>query len=324
MWSLPVTIPDNPLRYVLAYLLELGRERVALVDTGWPADVSWRELCAGLEATGHAIDHVETVLLTHAHHDHHGLSARVREASGARIGMHPAEAAVVRRIAAMSSAGGGNQSAWLLERGSPPDEAERLEVSMRGMGRHFRDRLATPDVLVGDGDRPLKERPDLRAVWTPGHTDGHLCFLLEDERLLLSGDHLLPRITPHVSRAPGLEGNDPIGSYLVSLAASGGLVADEVLPAHEYRFEGLQCRVDAMVQHHEHRLAEIESAVREQPGGSTWDVARTITWSRGWEDIDGLMRQTAVSETYTHLLHLVAQGRIRSCGDDRDAWVLSD
>jgi glyoxylase-like metal-dependent hydrolase (beta-lactamase superfamily II) len=94
IWSVPTPFPHSPLRYVLAYLVETERGPV-LVDTGWPSGEAWDGLVAGVAATGHQITDVAAVLVTHFHADHFGLAHRVREASGAWVGMHPADAAIL-------------------------------------------------------------------------------------------------------------------------------------------------------------------------------------------------------------------------------------
>ncbi len=94
----------------------------------------------------------------------------------------------------------------------------------------------------------------LRAVWTPGHTPGHLCFHDETHDLLLTGDHVLPRITPNVSSYDMT--SNPLDDYLASLAKLRGIQPREVLPAHEYRFTGLDSRLDDLAEHHRERLAE--------------------------------------------------------------------
>ena len=91
IWSIPVPIPNNPLRYVLVYALELD-SGVALVDAGWPTDDAWEALNAGLVEAGGSIGDVRAVVVTHLHPDHYGLAGRVREASGAWVGLHPADA----------------------------------------------------------------------------------------------------------------------------------------------------------------------------------------------------------------------------------------
>lgn len=87
---MPVTIPASPLRYTLAYLIH-SDDAVIAVDPGWDSDAGWQDLLAGLAAAGISPDRVTGVVVTHVHPDHHGLSARLREASGAWIAMHAAE-----------------------------------------------------------------------------------------------------------------------------------------------------------------------------------------------------------------------------------------
>lgn len=317
-WSVPVPIPDNPLRYTLVYVVEQARG-VALIDTGWATEQAWQHLVDGLRDTGHAIDEVRTVLVTHAHPDHLGLAGRIRERSGAAIAMHPAEAGHLRRGRGRGSdEPDGALAGWLEARGVPRAVRTELIAQLGSMRGTFLA-LARPDLLVEDADYPLGRAAAIRAVWTPGHTPGHLCFVDEQLDLLFSGDHVLPRISPNISLAPGQEG-DPLGDFLDSLSTMDKYGTAEVLPAHEYRFSGLIERRDALLAHHRARLAEAEELIRQRPAASTWEVAGGLHWSRPWRDLAGIVRHSALGEAYTHLLHLAAQGRVTNRGGDVDAW----
>src|SRR5262249_56572021 len=68
LWSIPVPIPRNPLRYVSAYAFGAGPGLV-LIDSGWGSEQSWRSLLAGLGAIGAGVGDVRGVLLTHMHYD---------------------------------------------------------------------------------------------------------------------------------------------------------------------------------------------------------------------------------------------------------------
>src|ERR1700719_2356772 len=94
LWSIPVPWPGSSLRYTLSYLVS-GRGGPALIDTGWPTDEGWDTLAERVAQTGHDLTEIRYVLVTHAHADHLGLAGRVREASGALVGMHPAESATL-------------------------------------------------------------------------------------------------------------------------------------------------------------------------------------------------------------------------------------
>ncbi len=319
LWSIPVPWPGSGLRYTLAYLVS-GRNGLALIDTGWPTEQAWTALCDSIRQAGHDITDLKYMLVTHGHSDHLGLAARVREASGALVGMHPAEKATLRRSEPREPQLGRVQLAdWLRSRGAPEDQADQVAAMMTGAVRVHRE-LARPDFDVEHGSLPLGAGTALRAVWTPGHTPGHLCFYDERQDVLLTGDHVLPRITPHIGLPPGSEG-DPLGDYQDSLRALARYNPAEVLPAHEYRFADLGARLEMLLRHHRTRLAEIEHAVAADPGLSTWDASAVLTWSRGWDQTLGGARQSAVSETWAHLLHLQNHQRVINRGRDRDSWV---
>ncbi len=146
----------------------------------------------------------------------------------------------------------------------------------------------------------------LRAVWTPGHTPGHLCFHDETHDVLLTGDHVLPRITPNVSSYDMT--SNPLRDYLGSLDKLRGLQPAEVLPAHEYRFTDLDSRLEFLAEHHRERLAETEDLLvtAGQAGLSAWQVATGVTWSRAWSDLVSFQRQAAVGEVLSHLRYLQA------------------
>lgn len=319
LWSVPVPIPINPLRYVLVYVLELA-DGVAIVDAGWNTEEAYHALVAGLGVAGYAITDVKAVLVTHIHPDHYGLAGRVREESGAWIGLHPADADLVheRYDEAAVEALIARERTLLARCGVPEPTLDELAGASR-MIRHMVE-MAKPDRLIDDGDRLGLPGWDLRAVWTPGHSPGHLCFVSPSRRLLFSGDHVLARITPIVAVHPQSAPN-PLADYLDALAAVRDLEVEEVLPAHEYRFLELAARVDHVMAHHRERLAEIERVIAGAGGAACWDVATRLTWSRPWESIPPFMRRAATNETLAHLVWLEARGRTRRVPGEPDLWL---
>src|SRR3954468_16140175 len=80
LWSVPVPLPNNSLRYVFVYVFETDRGPY-IVDAGWNTDDAYAALDAGLTTAGFGMAEVQGVLVTHIHPDHYGLAGRVREAS---------------------------------------------------------------------------------------------------------------------------------------------------------------------------------------------------------------------------------------------------
>jgi glyoxylase-like metal-dependent hydrolase (beta-lactamase superfamily II) len=304
VWSVPVPIIGNPLRYVLSYLIE-HHAGFLLIDPGWNHPDSWQALTAGMAQCEIPLSAVTAVLVTHVHPDHHGQSGRVAEVTGAWIGMHPAEDAFLER----------QQNRGLLRDG--------MELYLRWCGApdsHLRDLVASrehaggtapmvrADRLIEHGQQIDVPGLRLRAVWTPGHTPGHLCFRDETHDLLLTGDHVLPRITPNIS-AYDMTSN-PLKDYLASLAKLDGIQPREVLPAHEYRFTDLDSRLDVLAKHHRERLAETEQILRAagDRGLTAWQAASQVTWSRPWSELASFQRQAAIGEVLSHLRELQSRG----------------
>jgi glyoxylase-like metal-dependent hydrolase (beta-lactamase superfamily II) len=320
LWSIPVPML-GPLRYVSVYAFALDGGGLGLIDAGWESDEGWAALTDGLASIGGVVEDVRGVLVTHLHFDHLGLAERVRQASGAWVAMHPADAAVVgspshRDAVAFAAA----EIEFLVSLGAERDDA----VSDVGPVERLMPftRMAVPDRLLEDGDVADLPGWSLRAVHTPGHTPGHLCFAEERTGLLFSGDHVLPRITPNISTSfDGLA--DPLRAYLTALGRVGAAEPDEVLPAHEWRFRGLGDRTAAIAAHHEHRLTELLDAVRAHPHSTPWQLAASLTWSRPWAEYERRMRIFAVTETDAHLRLLASRGLVTGSGGAVPTWTLS-
>jgi len=315
LWSIPVPIPRNPLRYVLVYAFGLD-DGVAIVDAGWECDEAWDALVSGLATAGYQVADVRMVLVTHFHPDHFGLVGRVRAHSGAQVAMHPADACLLRHHGQDEVERFAHTSRRQMRRAGGP---ARLYEEQHALPLVRFDECDGADLAVGDGD--LIDLPgwNLRAVWTPGHSPGHLCFVERDLGLLLSGDHLLPRISPNISLLPG-QLPDPLGTYIASLRKIADLDVDEVLPAHEYRFRGLGERVRAMLHHHDERLAEIEQVVTASSGVTAWQVTERLSWSRPFHLMPAALMRLALRETLAHLHVLAAQRRLRETDGPAARW----
>ncbi|WP_413767566.1 MBL fold metallo-hydrolase [Rhodococcus pyridinivorans] len=317
LWSIPVPMPKNPLRYVLSYALALD-DGLALIDLGMDTEESWDTLVAGVAATGHHITDVRYAAITHLHPDHFGLAPRLKETTGAVIAMHAADAAALGHFTPEDVAA--DKEAWRVDLtglGAPPEvvEATRFELVRFPEGE-------SADVVLAHGDRLDLSGWNIEAVWTPGHTPGHLAFVDRDRDLLFSGDHMLPRISPNISSGPG-ELGDPLHRYLLSLHATTALPDCEVLPAHEYRFRGVTERARQLMDHHEVRLDEIREAVAARPESTAWEITTRVTWSRPIDVMDPRLQRLAVRETQAHLIVLADRGDIRSDGGTPARWTLS-
>src|SRR5947209_15296092 len=138
LWSIPVPLPNNSLRYVFVYAFETDAGPY-LVDAGWNTEDAFATLNAGLAELGTSISDVQGVLVTHIHPDHYGLAGRVREASGAWIALHPADAALIRDRYSEPTDLLERVGAMLRRMGAPPKEVESRSEERR-VGKEGRSR----------------------------------------------------------------------------------------------------------------------------------------------------------------------------------------
>jgi len=306
LWSIPVPIPASPLRYTLSYLFA-GNNDAVIVDPGWDTAEGRRAVVAGLTAAGAVINDITGVLVTHVHPDHHGLSGWIRAESGAWIAMHPAEAQTLpARLLAGRSAQA--DAAWLRDMGVPDHDASSMTVDPSQLAQFLA--MAEPDRLINDSDRLTLGGREIRAVWTPGHTPGHLCLHDAAAGILLTGDHLLPRISPNIG-VHSERDRDPLARYLDSLQKTAEFDADEALPAHEYRFRGIGSRAVALSDHHRDRGAEILATAARLAHPTAWAIAAQLSWSRGWAALQAMDRRMALAETVAHLHYLTSEGELK-------------
>ena len=137
---------------------------------------------------------------------------------------------------------------------------------------------------------------------TPGHTYDHLCLYDPEFGVVLTGDHVLPSITPHISgMAPEA---DPLDLFFGSLRRMADISDVSIaLPAHGHPFVDLRGRAEHIIEHHEERLDVIRDAVPDLPNGTVAAFMRVLFRERSWGEM-------AESETYAHLEHLRERGEL--------------
>ena len=308
LYQLKVPIPANPLGWVLPYLVR-GDDGYTLFDSGWNTP----EAFAALEDEIHSINltfaDIKRLIVTHVHPDHYGLAGRIKEVCGARVITHQRERDFIRSRYREPEQLLERMTAWLTEHGVPRDEVEMLQsaaMPVRGFVV-----AVEPDEVVWGGEVIECGIYKFEILWTPGHSPGHICFYDRTQRIILTGDHVLPTITPNVGLHPQQMGN-PLGDYLASLKRLEPLEVDDVLPAHQHAFKGLQTRLHELAQHHHERLDEMLAIIgTERKTG--YQVASAVVWTIGtFQSFSPWMQRAAISETLAHLEYAVQEGRLRT------------
>ncbi len=318
--QLPISMPG--LGHVNCYALIDG-DGVALVDPGLPGEDSWDALMNRLKQAEIPLERVHTAIVTHSHPDHYGGSTQLREASGAEILTHESfesfssEASDDMGAEALDMTDDeilqlwktrmeNETTAWGTKREAPPDEA-LLRFIRDGARSGQRFLTPEPTIRVADGAAIRFAGREWFSMHTPGHTIDHLCLWDPEEGVLLSGDHVLPTITPHIAGSTELD--DPLAAFFASLdrvAALEGVTT--VLPAHGHPMDEAAHRCDHIKVHHEERLDVLRDASDGLGDAPVDEWMKILFRERSWGGM-------AASETFAHLEHLRVLGEAETRRD---------
>jgi glyoxylase-like metal-dependent hydrolase (beta-lactamase superfamily II) len=283
----------------------------SLVDTGIPDQATrtlWEAVLAGpLEGRP-----LGRLLVTHFHPDHMGLAHWLEDRFGLTVETTMAEWLFGRMLSLDSSEAFTAASRQFYQgAGFGPDLLALVTERGNAYGSRIRQ-IPTRFKRLRDGDRVTIGGHPWTVVVGEGHSAEMACFWCPDRNLLISGDQILPSISPNVSVWPSEPDADPLRLFLSSLERFRTLPEDTlVLPSHGRPFIGLHDRIDALAAHHRDRLDETLAAC----GGSitAFDL-QAVMFRR---KLDNHQLFFAIGESLAHLHYLVGQGLIaRETGAD--------
>jgi glyoxylase-like metal-dependent hydrolase (beta-lactamase superfamily II) len=311
VFRLPLPLRDSPLGHVNTYLVR-SDDGYLLVDCGWDTADTLLALEGHLRALDIAMGDVRHLVITHIHPDHYGLAGRLRELSKADLTFHRLERLYIEERYANPNGLLGEMHEWLRVNGTPRTELDRLNFG--SMGIVERVKIAFPDRTLDGGEEIACGKFAFKVIWTPGHSAGHICLYDAGHKVLLSGDHVLPHITPSVGLHVRAASN-PLADYLDSLRLIGRLEAELVMPGHGEPFRGLPERTGELIAHHHRRLEEIKRLLQKRLDRSLsgYEIASLMSWSRRrtWDDLSGFERRLAVTEALAHIELLHARGEVQ-------------
>jgi glyoxylase-like metal-dependent hydrolase (beta-lactamase superfamily II) len=251
------------------------------------------------------------VVVTHSHVDHFGGAGVLRKRAGAdvltsrsfRTWWDPDDVDDLDPWDGVDFERGNpwkQETPWGGQHPRPPLKVRLKYKVLRPLAKRYFP-TPSPSVRLDDAETVTLGRREWVAVHTPGHTPDHLCLYDPAGGVLLSGDHVLPTITPHIS---GLDaGRDPLAAFVDSLEKVTRLEGvQHVLPAHGCPFTDLHARVDDINRHHHERLERLEGYMAEDGEASVVALSQKLFRPQVWGPM-------AESETYAHLEHLRLAGR---------------
>ncbi|WP_164156394.1 MBL fold metallo-hydrolase [Sandarakinorhabdus rubra] len=246
----------------------VGHGQVAVIDPGPDDPAHVRALIAAL--AGETVSHI---VITHTHMDHSPAAPALKAATGAAIvGCAPLVLA---------------------------DDGPRADAGF--------DASYAPDRVLADGESVAGPGWTLTAVATPGHTSNHLCFALEQERALFTGDHVMGWSTTVVAPPDG-----DMAAYMASLEKL--LARDDAIyhPTHGEPVTEPQRFVKHLLAHRRQRETQVLRAI----GEGLVTIPQMV--SAMYAQVDKRLHPAAGRSVLAHLIDLERRGRVARSGE---AWM---
>ena len=302
LWRLRLPLPWPGVPHGNAWAIASGTG-IVLVDTGMHGPGSLAQLERALDQVGLRLEDVRLLVVTHAHSDHWGQAAPIVDRAGCELWMHPDHA--------HATATAGDPAAALARRLEVGRQSGVPEAALAAYAERFKDipsgiaRVIAPDRYLLAG---VELETDL-GTWTvhetPGHAPSHVCLFQAQRRVLISGDHVLGRISLYFDYGYS---PDPVGEFLASLDRVDALDARLALSGHGKPFvdvhghiEGnrslvaqrLEATLDA-VRAAPRTAVEIAPSVYDVPLGehnAAWFLAQTLCYLRHLELAGRVVRE---------------------------------
>ncbi len=299
LWRLRLPLPWPGVPHCNAWAIAAG-SRIVLIDTGMHEPGSMAQLERAMDQVNLRLEHVQLLACTHAHSDHWGQAAPICDRAGCELWMHPnyehgaratgdPAAAIARRIEV------GRQSG--VPEAALAAYAERARDTPSGVAR-----LIEPDRPLVNGVTIETDLGTWTAYETPGHAPSHVCLYQPERRLMISGDHLLGRISLYYDYGWS---PDPVGEFSRSLDLVAGLDARLCLSGHGKPFVDVPGHIGGNRKLVRERLDAVLAALAGEPR-----TAVEISPAVYGEPLTEYNTAWLLSQTLCYLVHLERLGGV--------------
>ena len=304
LWRLRLPLPWPGVPHCNAWAIQAA-SGIVLVDTGMHEPCSLAQLERALDQVGYELEDVSLLVCTHAHSDHWGQAAPICRRANCELWLHPNHAhatesasdpqsTLARRIEV------GRQS------GVPENALRRYAEQMTGVPSGIAE-MIEPDRDLVAGVEIESDLGTWTVYETPGHAPSHVCLFQAQRRILISGDHLLGRISLFYDYGwtP-----DPVGEFLHSLDVVDRLGARLCLAGHGRPFTDVRGHIDANRRLVDERL----QAVTEALGRGVRTVVEIVPEVYA-EPLTPANAGWFLTQTLSYLRHLEQAGQVRPVSD---------
>jgi glyoxylase-like metal-dependent hydrolase (beta-lactamase superfamily II) len=311
LWRLRLPLPWPAVPHVNAFAIA-SVDGIVLVDTGLHEPGAMRQLERALDQAGLRIEHVRLLVCTHAHSDHYGLAGPIVARAGCELWMHPNHAHMTKTAQDPERA---FERRYEVARqsGVPAKLVAQAREARQGQGFGIAE-IVMPDRHLLPGVEIETDLGTWQVHETPGHAPSHVVLHQPERGLLLSGDHLLGRVSLYYDYGYS---PDPAGEFLSSLDVVDELDIQLVLAGHGRPVREAHALIDANRRAVHERVERVRRAIANAPR-TPYEIVPEMLDT---EMPDGMMLNWGLTETLCYLRHLERLGEAAEVdGADPALW----
>jgi glyoxylase-like metal-dependent hydrolase (beta-lactamase superfamily II) len=305
---LPLPWPGVP--HCNAWAVQSGHGFV-LFDTGMHDEDSLLHLERALEMCNLRLEQAKLVVCTHAHTDHCGQAATIVERAECEVWMHPNHEHLNRMIEDPDALF--DRRIEVARQSGVPEEPLRRYAAERGSRGFGIAGPIEPDRALVAGTTIMTDLGEWTVYETPGHAPSHVCLFQPERRLLISGDHLLGRISLYFDYGYS---PDPVGEFLSSLDVVERLGARLCLAGHGRTFTDVHAHIRGNRQLVSERVERVQGALAEGPLTAFEIVPHVYGTSLSQQNAHWLL-----SKILCYLTHLEALGKAHRIAGELERWT---
>jgi glyoxylase-like metal-dependent hydrolase (beta-lactamase superfamily II) len=206
---------------------------------------------------------------------------------------------------------------WVLLTHTHPDHSPATAALVKATGAEVlaynkKDPDLKVDRAIGEGDVIEGTEFRLEVLHTPGHAPNHLCFFLDEERILFTGDTILDGMYSVVSPKTGGD----MTKYMATLERLKKMRLAKIAPGHGDVIEEPRARIDEYLQHRRQREKQILGVLKKGPAKIS-DIVAAL-----YPDTPEPLLPVAGNQVHAHLVKLRTEGKVAG-RDAKSAWKLA-
>ncbi len=315
IWRLRLPLPWPGVPHVNAWAVRAG-SGVVLFDTGYAGEEGTRPLELALGQVGLALTDVSLLVCTHAHTDHYGLAGPIVDAAGCELWMHPAWEHV-RTLAEDPDRAFDRRVEVARQSGVPAAALKHYERARRG-GATGIARAVEPDVELVDGVEVETDHGAWRVHETPGHAPSHVVLHEPRSGMLISGDHILGRISLFFDHG---HTPDPVAEFIGGLETVARLETGLCLAGHGRTFRDVPAKIEANRVELDGHLERIRLALADGEPRTAFELVGALI---GEENVSEATAAWGLQLALAYLDHLTLAGELVELeGADPRRWRLA-